>query len=254
MGAWFTVEEIDTETFAISEYGHWEESHSYLLCGNGKAILIDTGLGVGDLLGTARQLTRFPIEVLTTHAHWDHIGSHGQFLQIAVHPAELDWVSGKFPLPLEAVKRNLMRQACDFPARFDASEYSLYDAGASRLLHDGEYIEFGGRSVEVLHTPGHSPGHCCFYEADRGYLYAGDLIYRGCLDAFYPTTDPYCFWKSVQKIQRFAVNRVLPGHHTLEVPVPLIGQIEKAFAQLFARGELVQGNGIYPFEGFAIHI
>lgn len=46
---WFTIEEIDNDTFAISEYKHWEETHCYLLCGMKKAVLIDTGLGVSDI-------------------------------------------------------------------------------------------------------------------------------------------------------------------------------------------------------------
>ncbi len=46
MNGWFTVERIDTQTFAISEYQHYEETHCYLLCGQNKAALIDTGLGV----------------------------------------------------------------------------------------------------------------------------------------------------------------------------------------------------------------
>ena len=45
MNTWFTVEEVDSQTFAISEYKHWEETHCYLLCGQEKAVLIDTGLG-----------------------------------------------------------------------------------------------------------------------------------------------------------------------------------------------------------------
>lgn len=46
MADWFTVETIDKDTFAISEYKHWEETHCYLLCGTEKAVLIDTGVSV----------------------------------------------------------------------------------------------------------------------------------------------------------------------------------------------------------------
>ena len=46
---WFHIEKIDNETFAISEYGHWEEPHCYLLLGTERAVLIDTGLGVGNI-------------------------------------------------------------------------------------------------------------------------------------------------------------------------------------------------------------
>ena len=59
MKNWFTVEEIDQDTFAISEYQHWEETHSYLLCGAKEAILIDTGLGVGNIREVVNRLTHF---------------------------------------------------------------------------------------------------------------------------------------------------------------------------------------------------
>lgn len=66
---WFTIEEVDDDTFAISEYKHWEETHCYLLCGTQKVVLIDTGLGVSDIRKAVESLTDLPIEVITTHAH-----------------------------------------------------------------------------------------------------------------------------------------------------------------------------------------
>lgn len=53
--SWFAVTPIDGETFAISEPLHWEEPHSYLLCGESRALLIDTGLGVEDIGGCGAQ-------------------------------------------------------------------------------------------------------------------------------------------------------------------------------------------------------
>ena len=91
-GTWFTVETIDNRTFAISEYGHWEKAHSFLLIGEDKAALIDTGLGIDNIKRIADKLTRLPIIVITTHVHWDHIGSHGEFDSILVHEAERDWL------------------------------------------------------------------------------------------------------------------------------------------------------------------
>ena len=43
---------------------------------------------------------------------------------------------------------------------------------------------------QVLHTPGHAPGHMCFWEYERGSLYTGDLVYKKTLAAYFPTTDP----------------------------------------------------------------
>lgn len=80
--SWFSVEKIDSDTFAISEYKHWEETHCYLLCGTEKAVFIDTGLGVGNIREIVDSLTSLPVTVMITHVHWDHIGGHRYFEKI----------------------------------------------------------------------------------------------------------------------------------------------------------------------------
>lgn len=254
MDNWFSVSKIDDNTFAINEDKHWEETHCYLLCGVKNALLIDTGLGVANIKKVVDSLTLLPVLVVTTHIHWDHIGGHKYFENIAVHEAEKDWLSIKFPIPLQAVKHNLVCKPCDFPLDFSIDSYQLPKISPQQILHDGDCLDLGERKITVIHTPGHSPGHCCFYEPERKYLYSGDLIYSGCLDAFYPTTDPQLFWQSVKKIQHLDVERVLPAHHQLNIPVNIINRIEKAFSQLAKEGRLEQGNGIFDFADFQIHI
>jgi len=254
MGDWFTIEPLDGDTFAISEYRHWEETHCYLLLGTERALLIDTGLGVADMGAVVRSMTRLPITTVTTHVHWDHIGGHGCFDTIAVHEQEQDWLDGRFPLPPQVVRQNLTAKPCAFPAGFDPERYQVFQGRPQIVFRDGSQFELGGRTVTVIHTPGHSPGHCCFYEPERGFLYAGDLIYEGCLDAFYPTTDPALFFRSVQRIGRMDVKRVLPGHHRLDIPATRIGEVEAAFRQLDRDGKLKQGGGIFDFCSFQIHI
>ena len=219
MNDWFTVERIDAQTFAISEYRHWEETHCYLLCGNERAFLIDTGLGVSDIKSIVDSLTKLPVKVVTTHAHWDHIGGHRFFNDIAVHGLEKDWLSVRFPLSLQAVKNNLTKLPCEYPPDFDLDAYRIFRGEPQELLHDGDLLDLGGRILKVLHTPGHSPGHCCFYEPERKYLFTGDLIYKGCLYAFFPTTEPGLFYDSVRKIRRCTISRILPGHHQLDIDV-----------------------------------
>lgn len=109
MDNWFTIEQIDCDTFSISEYKHWEETHCYLLCGEKYAILIDTGLGVSNIRKIVDSLTKLPVMTVTTHVHWDHIGGHKYFDNIAVHEAEKEWLSVRFPIPLQIVKNNLTR-------------------------------------------------------------------------------------------------------------------------------------------------
>lgn len=254
MGNWFIVESIDHDTFVISEYQHWEENHCYLLCGTKQALLIDTGLGVDNIKSIVDRLTTLPIIVATTHVHWDHIGGHKYFNHIAVHEAEKEWLSVQFPIPLPVVKHNLTCVPCNFPQTFILDDYKIFQGTPQTVFRDGDSLNLGNREIKVVHTPGHSPGHCCFYEPERRYLYSGDLIYRGCLDAFYPTTDPQAFWKSVRRIQTLEISRILPGHHSLSVPNNIINRIDLAFSSLSSNGKLQQGSGIFDYGDFQIHL
>jgi glyoxylase-like metal-dependent hydrolase (beta-lactamase superfamily II) len=103
MNDWFTVEKIDYDTYVISEYRHWEETHCYLLIGAEKALLIDTGLGVSNIKTVIDEITELPLEIVTTHVHWDHIGGHKFFKNIAVYENEKEWLF-KFPIPLHVVR------------------------------------------------------------------------------------------------------------------------------------------------------
>ena len=141
MENWFTIEQIDADTYAISEYRHWEETHCYLLCGTEKSLLIDTGLGIANIRTVAERFTSLPITVATTHVHWDHIGGHGYFDNIAVHEAEKDWLSVKFPISLQTVKKNLMCRPCDFPTDFVSDDYQIFRGEPQRILRDGDCLD-----------------------------------------------------------------------------------------------------------------
>lgn len=251
---WFTIEKIDPDTYAVSEYRHWEQTHSYLVLGREKAALIDTGLGIGNIGAVVKGLTDLPVQVITTHVHWDHIGGHKYFEHFGVHEAEKDWICGKFPLPLRVVKANLLKKPCRFPEDFDSGQYKIFQGRPNLLLHDGDTLDLGGRILAVLHTPGHSPGHICLYEAATGFLFSGDLVYGGKLDAFYPSTDPIAFMNSIRKISGLPVSRILPGHYSLELPVSMIREIGAAFTGLYESGKLVRGKGIFSYDKFSIQI
>ena len=216
MDDWFTLERIDEDTDILSEYRHWEETHCYLLRGRERSLLIDTGLGICDIRQAVDRLTDRPVAAVATHIHWDHIGGHRYFPEFYAHEAELNWLSGGFPLSVEAV-RAMVADRCCLPEDFDVSRYTLFQGHPARVLRDGDRIELGGRTLEVLHTPGHSPGHMCFWEAERGYLFSGDLVYRGTLFACYPSTDPEEYLSSLERTACLPMERLLPAHHALDI-------------------------------------
>ena len=173
---WFDTEKIDNETYVISEYRHWEETHCYLLNGTKRSLLIDTGLGISNIYDEVKRLTEKSVTAVVTHVHWDHIGGLKCFPEFGVHSAEMEWINGKFPLPEAAVKAMIMDR-CELPVEFNIDKYTVFQGIPSKVLGDHDIIDIGGRRIEVIHTPGHSPGHMCFWEKERGYLFTGDLIY-----------------------------------------------------------------------------
>ena len=251
MKDWFTIEQIDNDTFSISEYRHWEESHNYLLNGDKYSLLIDTGLGIENILEQVQKLTDKPVIAVATHIHWDHIGGHKYFPNFYAHEAELNWLSGEFPLTMEQIKGYVVED-CDLPDGFDVEQYEFFQGMPTKILKDGDSIDIGGRQIEVLHTPGHSPGHMCFYEKERGLLFTGDLVYIGTLFAYYPSTDPAAYLSSIQRVAALPVKKVLPAHHDLNVPDTILIDMEKAFLELQANGKLHHGSGTHDYGYFSI--
>ena len=182
MKNWFTIDRVDKDTYIVSEYRHWEETHCYLLNGTERSLLIDTGLGICNISEVIEKLTDKPVIAIATHIHWDHIGGHKYYPDFYAHEAELQWLNGGFPQPLEKIKE-YVTDRCDLPDGYDVSTYELFQGTPAKVLHGGESIDIGGRRIEVLHTPGHSPGHMCFWEKEKGYLYTGDLVYQDMLTA-----------------------------------------------------------------------
>lgn len=254
--AWFTVSKLDDCTFAISEYGHWERVHSFLLIGRERAALIDTGLGIDDITRMTSQLTSLPITVLTTHVHWDHIGSHRKFDRIYVHEAEEDWlVSGIKGLPIEQIRKDASRDITrPVPSAFDPAAYTPYQGKPTGLLRDGDAIDLGDRKLIVYHTPGHSPGHIVVHDTSRGYLFTGDLLYDETpIYAFYPSTSPEDLVASWQKISEIEdIVQIFGSHNRLGLDPKLLFALKDAAAELREK-ELVRfGTGIHQFHGFSV--
>jgi hydroxyacylglutathione hydrolase len=101
--------------------------------------------------------------IISTHGHWDHIGDNAAVAEhtgapIAVHPLDRDRLVD--PKPLWA--------PFPIPPSVPAVE-----------LAEGGEIQFGGLRLQVLHTPGHTEGSVCLYDADGGRLFSGDTLFAG---------------------------------------------------------------------------
>jgi glyoxylase-like metal-dependent hydrolase (beta-lactamase superfamily II) len=251
MDDWFTIDRIDDETYIISEYRHWEETHCYLLKGTQQSLLIDTGLGICNIHNEVIKLTDKPVIAVATHIHWDHIGGHKHFPIFYAHGEELNWLKGEFPLTMAQI-REMVVDRCDLPEGYDVNQYDFFQGTPTKVLKDNDVIDIGDRGIQVLHTPGHSPGHMCFWEKERGYLFTGDLVYKDTLFAYYPSTEPKAYLNSLERISKLPVQRVFPAHHSLDIYPEILNRMRDAFRQLRNDGNLHHGSGTFDYGDWAV--
>jgi len=251
MNDWFTIDQVDKETYIISEYRHWEETHCYLLNGSEYSLLIDTGLGICNVYNEVIDLTNKHVAAVATHIHWDHIGGHKYFPDFYAHEDELNWLSGEFPLTMEQIKEMVVDR-CDLPEGYDVNNYEFFQGTPTKLLKDNDVIDMGDRCIQVLHTPGHSPGHMCFWEKERGYLFTGDLVYKDTLFAYFPSTDPKAYLNSLERISTLPVKRVFPAHHSLQIQPEILIRMRDAFRQLQNEGKLHHGSGTFDYGDWSV--
>jgi len=253
---WFTVRQIDENTYAISELGHWEKVHSFLLLGETKAALIDTGLGIDSIKRITDQLTTLPIDVITTHVHSDHIGSHGEFERLYVHEDEESWlVNGIVGLSVEQIRVNTARDiTIPVPKSFDPETYTPFTGKPTELLKDGDIFDLGNRKLMIYHTPGHSPGHISIFDKTKGYLFTGDLLYDETpIYAFYPTTNPIDLVNSLEKVTKIPnITMNYGSHNSLGLTPDLLNEVKRAVVFLREKDLIKFGTGTHHFNGFSV--
>lgn len=264
MADWFEIIELEIGLWAIREPQHVEEVISYLVQGQEGAVLIDTGMGIGDIRQAASRLTDSPIQVVNTHSHYDHVGDNHRFARVAVHEKEKDTVvRGIGGERLAALVRQETFQGPP-PEGFAAESYRIRPAAVSRSLADGDVIGLGGIELQVLHTPGHSPGSICLWEAANKWLFTGDTVYRGPLYAQLPHSDFEAYLESVGRLCALApqVRMVLPGHGATPLEPKVIFEIAQGFQRIvdgaleywYEQSEEFGTIRVYQSEDFALYL
>ncbi|MFW9904817.1 MAG: MBL fold metallo-hydrolase [Candidatus Thorarchaeota archaeon] len=220
--------------YAILEPGHFEEVISYLLIGINSAILVDTGMGVGNIKSIVDQYTSLPVKVVNTHAHWDHIGGNHQFEEIAIHEAEVEklreGVADDF-LRIQMQKKNLNRP---LPTEFRLKNYHIHPSTPTRLLKDDDSLILDEYKLKVLHLPGHSPGSICLWNSDSGHLFTGDVIYAGPLYAHIPGSNLHEYIKSIKTLRKILnyVNILFPAHNKTPLDRSFLEEVIEGFEDI----------------------
>lgn len=159
----------------------------YIIEGNDRAIVIDAGTEIKDFDKIIAQITSKPVTLVATHVHPDHTGSAvNYFDEIYINAADMV---------------NVKAMMGDYK-------------GEIKYLVDGQVFDLGGREIEVIFTPGHTPGSTTFFDKAAGYGFSGDSFGSGnlLLITNFSTLLITC-QRTLEYMQKYGIEKLYPGHY-----------------------------------------
>ena len=229
---WYDVYRLHDWLYAIYEGGQYDEALMYLVIGDERAVVVDGGTGIGRLDLLVEELTDKPCFLLLTHTHNDHIGGCKDFDEIAVYDDAMSRESAAEGLGRDKMGEiiegdNVIRE---FPPGFDPDSYYAPPYTVTRWLRDGDRVELGGRTLEVIYTPGHSSDHLCLLDRGSRYLWTGDLLYTGGVTTYLPGGDHDSFIESCRRLVDLMphYDMLLPAHNEPLVEKEIMVELMKA--------------------------
>lgn len=182
-----TVSKLKDQTWVFET---WDYTTMYLLEGNDRAVLIDAGTRCTDLDKIVERITSKPYDVIITHAHPDHAGCIGYFDEVWMHRNDSVLIK----------------------------ERTKNYTGKVRYMGDGQVFDLGGRKLEVMLMPGHTPGSVVLLDRAQGDCYSGDAFGSGevwlqCV----PMSPIKVFYQSCCRMEKLmkeeGISKIWCGHY-----------------------------------------
>ena len=181
----YTIEKFNDHITCINE----SDVRAFLIEGKESALLVDTGCTIKGMKKITDELTSLPLTVLISHADPDHIMNNRDFNEVLMHPSEFAYYSTR------------------------------YDVEATKLLPiwEGEVIDLGGITLEVIHIPGHTPGSIALLDKENRLLIGGDSVQEGPIFMHGSHRNLNAMIYSMEKLMKYVplFDTVLPSHHKL---------------------------------------
>jgi hydroxyacylglutathione hydrolase len=187
---YFAVQDLGQGVFAIGEPRYYQQNYAYLILGTRRALLFDSSSGTRNVSPVVASLTHLPVTVMVSHLHFDHLGGIAPFRHIAMidlPQTRADVTDGVFT-----------------PGRYEygglADKRVRPHFRISEWIKPGDTIDLGGRHLQVLSTPGHTPSSVSLYDAASKRLFTGDYIYPTTIYAFGPGASRSAYHRTAQSL------------------------------------------------------
>lgn len=196
----YNVEKVFDNVYRISDA---PSMNSYLILGNKKGMLIDTGCGVGNLRKLIDELCPMDYYVVNTHGHCDHVAANYQFDDIYISKEDADMMLELFENNNE--KELHYKMMHDYNVSFSSEEFKKEFQNSTvnfriKYIEDGQIFNLGGITIEAIKVPGHTPGGLSFIEIENKRLYNGDIVLRHASILHKNGTDIKTFINGLNKL------------------------------------------------------
>ena len=209
--SWLKVSKLSKNIWRIEDGNIVSE---YLIAGDDKALLIDCGWGIADLHEVVDKLTSLPLTVINTHGHPDHTCGNYRFEDVRIHEGDVPMMKKNFS---PAARYQVLKR---FPKHTLPAGFSEDAWIHARLRHFTPFkgplsFDLGGRTVDVIETPGHTPGSICLYDSKERLLFSADNILEN--DTLLMLEDSLPLKTYVKSIDKLAtmmgqMDKIYPAH------------------------------------------
>jgi len=258
-GTWFQVYRLKEGLYAIAEPYQWEEVISYLMIGQDRALLFDSGNGIGDINAVVQQLTLLPVTVLASHSHFDHVGGHWQFENVLAPETDFTEMRAR-GLDNKFVREEASQEALcrPLPNGVTIDNHQTRPFTPTGRVREGTQIDLGGLTLEVILIPGHTPDSIALIDRDAGRIFTGDTYYKGTIWLFAPETDLDAYRSSIARLAGLApMLKAVHGAHNEpfsnpEEFVKVRDGFEAVMAGTIAPQITSDGQTLYEFDSFKL--
>jgi hydroxyacylglutathione hydrolase len=233
--SWFEVREIAEKVWII----HDKWVNTYLIEGDEKSLLVDTGWGIGNLSGLVSSLKSLPLTVINTHGHPDHVCGNYQFDSVYIHADDVSMMEHNFT---SEVKGHMLKRFMNMNLPEGFSGESWINAGMPDYtpLKSPMSFDLGGRTIDVIEIPGHTPGSICLYEHKEKLLFSGDSVSEGTLLLHLEGGLPLrIFLKGVDRLvgMNDRIAYIMPSHGRSPIDPAVLSDLQKGLGKILS-GEI----------------
>ena len=206
---YFTICKYDNDLYQIKDA---LGSLISIIIGEDKALVLDTGYGIANIYQEVRKITNLPLLVIDSHGHMDHTGGNYLFPLVYIHSKDYELVkkhnSEKWRL------RNIAsaKSANVLPDNFDEESYLNKREGNLKFLDDIKSFDLGGKTLEVIYTPGHTAGSISLYCKEKRIMITSDAICQYVWLFLEESTSVSDYIKSIEKVLSYDFDYFLVGH------------------------------------------